>query len=850
MVTHVPTTWLGAHLRWTRSGVVWATWRIAPLPYGRRPVKEKKAVRSLHRLLFRSLDGEALLLGHAVGLDPVAVVERQIEGIRLSDCPDLALEAEANLDRLSELVLGERAHYLCVPLSNVGSRRWTAPSKAALGAVHEALGVPRVRPSQEEVNHRLEQAAQIEALIPFQFGARPVTVAEQLWMDAHACRRGMVDMPPPVAGSVEEELLMSSSASLPQPILDEGAWSDPEVGEVTLRNPLERRVLKVVDPRGAELGQPASYQCPLVLTDTPPAGVLWPGSELFERVDDLAQDVDWAIRLKVVAREDVMAANRRALRDLNDQYEQRSDELSTGVTDLDLAAELLAEYQSIFAEDRLEVEVAHVIVLTVPGATAEDAMERATGLTAQLASADFTVQRPLGALGDLWCLSQPGWPAGQAMRAWALHTTSAKMSALVPFTTTRLGGRTGPVWGLNESTARTSVIHLAPGGYPELNKSGSVAFIAELGAGKSVGLKAMCNAIVDELGQVMAIDKSADGEWAYYARSLTDPVIVDPEALEWSMDPLRIFPGADGGEVALSLLTQLFGLSPSEDDGATLADVLDLEYRSGHALQGCQDVMEHLISGSCELPAAQEVGKRMQRVARSRLGRLVFDQALPAVPADADAIVWRTHRMSQPTEQEIATAHLFRQLPPEKVFGRAYYSLLTATARRFAFADRTRVSALVCDEAYDIFANPYNALDLEHFGRQGRRPKALLLLGSHDPDHDFGSETLRALVPTRVVLRQTDPGLAKASVRYLGVSEDDPEFALMVEELIGDISPISEYTDPESGERVEGVPPERRGECFLRDAFGGIGRARVLIPARSDRAKACLTTPPKARTSQ
>ena len=92
MVTHVPTTWLGAHLRWTRSGVVWATWRIAPLPYGRRPVKEKKAVRSLHRLLFRSLDGEALLLGHAVGpaagaelLRAAETVSRQADAIPYLD---------------------------------------------------------------------------------------------------------------------------------------------------------------------------------------------------------------------------------------------------------------------------------------------------------------------------------------------------------------------------------------------------------------------------------------------------------------------------------------------------------------------------------------------------------------------------------------------------------------------------------------------------------------------------------------------------------------------------------------------------------------------------------------------
>lgn len=56
--------------------------------------------------------------------------------------------------------------------------------------------------------------------------------------------------------------------------------------------------LKITDPRAAELGQGPSYQCPMVLTDTPQGGLAWPGSELLSALDDLAQDVDWAVRLR------------------------------------------------------------------------------------------------------------------------------------------------------------------------------------------------------------------------------------------------------------------------------------------------------------------------------------------------------------------------------------------------------------------------------------------------------------------------------------------------------------------------------------------------------------------------
>lgn len=831
-----PITDLAGNLMWTTSGTCWATWRIQPLPYGLRPLKDKQSVKDLHRMLFRSFSGEALLQGVEVSVDPTVVVERQLSGVDLEACPAWVAEARANLDRLSDpdLVLGQRVYYLSVPLANSGKHQFTAPLVAATGRLKEQLALPRQHPRAQEVQFRNLQAQRVADAFPTPFHATAITVAEQIWLSAHHQMRGMLDVPPDIATEFGS-LVTSSGVVLPSPVLDPGAQSDLDTKRSGI-NPLGRRVLKVINPdRPAE----ASYQALMVLASTPQGGVTFPGGELLGFLDDLGPETDWAIRMKVNSRDKVMHANRKAVRDLNDQYDQRGDGNSGGSQDLDLASSLLHEYQDLFASDRLEVEVEHEIVLATGADTFEGANGNAEHIQRTLGGMDFKFDRPIGAEEQLWWSMQAGVPTSSTVRAYAQFTTSDQFARLVPITTTKLGGQKGAIFALNTATARADVVHLDPGGYPELDKSGSVAFSGELGAGKTYGLKTMAGHIVAQGGQLFTIDKSAEGEWAVFARALTDDaVVVDPSDPKWSMDPLRCLPDLDEGAiVAQSFLSTLIGCSPRDQDGRTLGLVLQPDYLTRHALRSLHDVVTHLRADS-GLTAGPDLSQQISVYADTVLGRLVFDPELPAIKPTSAAVVWRTHRMAQPTEAEMATEHLFRSLSLEKVFGRAYYRLLMAVARRWAFADRTRVSALLLDEAYDAFVNPENVLEGEHFVRQGRRPRALMLLGSHNPEGDFGSDTLRRLIPTRVAMRHTDPDLAAASVRWLGIDEKDPAFKDMVETLVTDTSPAL----PDIG-----VPEDRRGECFIRDAFGGIGSAKVLGPAQPDLAAAVTSTPPKIR---
>ena len=195
----------------------------------------------------------------------------------------------------------------------------------------------------------------------------------------------------------------------------------------------------------------------------------FPGSELFARLDELPQAVDWAIRMKINSRDEVMRANRKAVRELNDQYTQRSDDSggTYGSHDLDHAGRLLEEYQSHFAADQNEVEIEHTVLLAVGGDSFEQVDEDGDELVKILGSVDFKFDRPVGSETELWWAMHPGVALRPTVSAYRQYTTSDHFAGLVPFITSKLGGDRGPVFMLNRATARPEVVHIDPNGTPK-----------------------------------------------------------------------------------------------------------------------------------------------------------------------------------------------------------------------------------------------------------------------------------------------------------------------------------------------------------------------------------------------
>jgi len=832
----IPTNALLGNLRFTESGQVWADFILSGMTYGMRTVEEKERVRLLHQGLFRALPGESLMLGVCSTRDPWQVYDQMMAGLEERDCPEWVAECSATVDSLELLRPGYRIFWLSVPLpTGVGGLKLKA--RAARYSVERRLGLPASVPSAETIAGCLHAAQQVYESIPSPFQPQPATPAQMVWLHQHMLERGCYldeTLPEPVAKCNRDQV--KRRAALQLPVLDEGGRSDDS--RKALWNPLARRYLKVASTVPGD-EDAASYQSMMLLADVPDGELPFPGSEMLGCIDQSGLHVDWAMRLTVKTSTEVLRRNQRALVSLNEQFNQREGELSHGLSALDTTAAMLAEYAAVMENNKLEVECQATILLSVADANPTDCLAKAKALNSYWSSYGYRLSQPVGLQEEMWWQMHPGVATSPLSRDYAQMTTSETLSTMIPFADVQVGDSRGTLLAvgidngpmLDETTTcgPSPLIFHDPDGATDRNVSGSMAIVGDLGSGKSFTLKKTAGAILDRGGRIIVTDRTNMGEWALWAASLTDPRVVDVSSPTWSLDPLRIFEPAIGARAAQSFLTPLLDIGPTTEQGVLLSEVLEPAYLQAHQITGLGELAEHLADG-CTLTGARELSRLMRVFARKDLGRVVFDNTLPPLDLHHPAIVIRTHQLALPKRAELDSEHLFRQLTIEKLFGRALFALITAIAKHECFSNLDQLAAFVVDEAHAVTSSTESVGELVDFIRDGRKHRAIVVLGSHDPDEDFPSETMRGLIPFRVLMRHKDRTLAANGLRWLGLDPTDPD---LIDLVTKDIS-------PEAG--TNEVPPERRGECLIRDASGAIGRARILPPALPERVAAADTS--------
>ncbi|MGW6317580.1 ATP-binding protein [Streptomyces sp. NPDC055099] len=868
----VPIRHIAGHLLWSTHGHAWAIYRLHPGPdaegrsqetvpgtYVPPAVRDELLAKVTH--LVRSLSGAPRLFGLCAQVDPAEIAWKMADGLEDAETEDgLAPAArwwvdhlDAALDLLQGQEMHQRTWWLAVPLP--AEHQGMQAAGALWAEVADTLGLRAAPVARAEVSAAREQAAQVEAQLTGGASFRPARPAEIVWLIQHAVHRGLAEpllgeaaLSELYGGQVRGGLLHSPSyADLGQVRLEEGG-TEPKVEDGLGKNagnargrggragrgpwwttrsasPLRRRWLQVESERGT------GYQAHLALAECPPA-ISLEAADLFAQLDVLDFPVDFTIDLTLVPAEKARAQvqhKKTELVDQADQYDARPTGMPASLPD---AARDLGELDARLSRTSVEVEVQAITALTVWGPTAPLCDARARALEKLLAGADYRAVRPAGLQGDLFTLGLPGAVRTHRLKEFTQHQVSEDWALSGAFTHSEVGDPTGVLLGfdLDCGTTRPVLINVADA--PKQDASASLGVVGDLGAGKSVLLKYVSQAVVDRGGRAICIDRTPVREWASFAAAAAPGrcQIIDAAKAALSIDPLRLFPGAEGRHYALSYLTLQLGIGPMTTSGAVLHHAIEQAATSpSPSMSGVTHVLRQMAgteSGKRQ-DAAATLAQLLRLVEQNPLAQMVFDSVLPPVSLDgsgaSDFIVITTSGLKLPPKQAFEHAEILHQQPLEALIGRAVLYLIAAIARQAAFSAPERFCAVALDELYWLTSSAEGTALVHEILHDGRKHGAGLLAGAHDAT-ELGPD--RGLMAYRALARTTERERARRGLDFIGLNSTDAD---LVRTVTSGLSPVG-HTD-------------RAGEILLTGPRQNTGRVKVAIPD-IDRITSHITTTP------
>jgi len=842
----IPAVAVRGHLMWTRTGTVWATWRLRGMAKGLGGSDLNAERRKMHRALVQGIVGEYMLLGLAADVSTDETANQMLEGVDVSAHPEWAEEVLLTTDYLDENPQGKREFWLAAPLRP--RTVWGYVERHLRQAelvMREMLSLPHRPPSQREVSAAMHAAAKIEDAIPETFKPRRATTSEQIWVASHAMARGLqddADLPAPRADrpargakQVQPDAQMRrthTKKSFPLPHVDEQGQTD-ERSKLARFNPFAHKYVKVTNTRT----EVPSYQVMMTLAGSPKGGwnedLDWVGA-----LDELGVNADWAFRVHSIKARDAKRRNSRIEVNIADQMNQQDGTAaitgSGGELDED-ATDLAAFHQALGASEK-EVSVDATFIVAVGADTPDEAKERAKFTRKYFSDQlDFEFDIPLGSQEALWWAMMPGVPAERVVREYAELTTGTHFGSLAPLTSTDLGDARGFLFAENNTSGTSRPVLLDLWGQITGDVSGSVGIAGEPGGGKSVAIKIILGAVYDRGGRFLVIDRTSAREYGRFAQSLDqdDAAVVDLISPRYSLDPLRVFGPRAGASLMLTLCATLLGVNTRSEEGVLLARLLSARNAERKGLTSAAQLLAELERLGDSEPVARQLAGLMDLYASTEFGAVLFDEDLPPLDLDSRGIVFLTAGVELPTREEIENPNLFREMPLKKIFGNGMYALLTHIAETVCFGNPDELALFAADEFAHITANTQNTQRVTKFLRDGRKHGAPILVASQDA-RDFGDDITRSLIVNRILTRQRDLAAAEANLEWFHKGfGSNPELVATVTE---DLSPLAE----------DGfVPLHRRGEALFRDAQGRMGKIRTLVSRRPERAAATLSTPKK-----
>lgn len=793
------------HLVWGPAGAAWACYEVEPFAYPHRSARDARDVHARTMAALLGLPAHSLILSITRSLSPDDLEQRLAGTDDRRRTPTWAGTARRTASRLAAESVYERRWILAFELPEPGGARGLVDRlRVASSEVGTAFGAPSPTPGPRRVETAMAQSRSFADQLGQYLRLRPLGPSRVRWLYQRAVLRGLLDPPLPIDDGRDRVSVVRLDRDAVY--YEGGRRTDP-------KRPSHWRYLTVEHPDHGVAHQAFTCLAELPASWTFPYGS---GEWLWHLDDQLPFPLDWAVRLEKV---DNQTARRRALRakrNLVGQLTEPGGDPAGPATTLAAATDAVDEHRARLESNPALPAFRATTIVTVAHRSLRE-LERQMGiLEGSFRAAEFNFYRPTGA--QLACLTAmlPGAPAPPVVREYAQDLLPDGLASAMPFASSGVGDPSGMLLGYSLDTQYRTPVLVDPTHAPrDLNRSGSLAAIGELGSGKSFLAKTLAHNTVAMGGQVVVIDRTEACEYGQLAPVVpgTAQIVEVSADADVGLDPFRVF---DTDELRLrygvGFITLLTATPPGSAAGAHC-------YRAAqHTLQHAaeagrpprlRDVIDALETAGG--PGA-EVADKLHALSEISYGQLVFGDPGPAVDLNGDYVCFHIPGLRLPRQTTTRDDQL-----PEELLGQAILYLVAAFSRRVLFRTTDRFAALLLDEAHALTSSAQgNGLVMDLI-RDGRKHFAAVWAFSQLPTDLTGEgDDIDALIGYRIVFRQSRQTTSDA-LHFLGSDTRD--------------------------DNVETVTSLGTGECLMRDPQGRLGLVRITTPDDPAIAAAFSTTP-------
>lgn len=816
------------------GGGVYAEYLLDGRPVLMRSMNVQEEAAKLTRLLGRSLPSGSSVRGLLVPEDQKAI-QRAMVGNHAANkawvrqcrhwVPIIAKPSKTATKGYTGPV---RARFLLSIPVDAGTE-----GRTPLGQGKRAMDwiIGRDKDSDTSIHHYRTVARHIVAKLPSQFNIRPASPAQIRWHYTHRGGLGVIHEPMPPTGAGPRSL---TAADFPRLAFDEGNNADRPWWR-----PSFKPVVRVYNPDNPR--QPNSYQTFLTVEHFPPAGIWFPRANYLHNLLNVqtTATIEWTQHINVRTPEQAKAVNKRYLKNINDQIEQRGDREDD---ELPIKRTQTRIYNKKVGSSPAERELDHTIIIAVGAESIEVLNDAVEQIRQELDGVGIVVRRRRGAQSLLWKAFNTGSEITSPLDEFRNPATAHEWSLFLPLISGRVGNIKGSPLAVDQSTMRPSIILHDPEGTARRNKNTGLAIIGDPGGGKSNRTKLSAYELILRGGRAVIFEPDTIAEWKKALKPIEGVRFIDPTTTQWCFDPLVIFSDPlIAARVAAAHILPWIGLSANSILAKKYRRLLRPTERKKHGITSHRALMDYLRS----LPGADddELLLRLETAEEDFPG--LFDDDLdPYRPEDAPATVYLTGNLALPDAEDLAQ---YDQLTGPQRAGMAIYGLLIELEQRYMF-DRLNVfDVMIFEECAELLAFPVTARIAHKITRRGRK---------HATGIWFITQDFRDLarmgdkfVTQKWIFRVQDPELAYLTLKWCRIDPDMyPELVITLSQ---DTSPGNTREEDLIEEDEDGhlrvveasaVDPERLGEGFLVDEIGRPARVQFFGAPTEEQAQAFDST--------